>query len=430
MADMGKMMDIIKLPKIAKVICDFDSSKIEDVETHLISELSKPEIKAKLKPGMKIALGVGSRGIADLVLMAKTIVKQLQSYGADVFIIPTMGSHGGATAEGQLAILNSLGVTEESMGCKIVSSMETVDLGEVEIPELGAKTQTYCDKNAYNADGIVLLNRVKVHPAFKDTLESGMCKMIAIGLGKQKGAQAYHTAANGKMGRVVEHVAKSNLEKCKILFAVGSVENAFDKICMLKAVPNEKLIEEEKQMLCYAKKRIGHLPFNTLDVLIAKQMGKEISGEGLDPNITGKRGNGHLEGAPVISRIGVLQLSDVSDGNVVGIGAVDAITEKLYSRINFDITYKNALTTGGHPNVRIPMTLKNDRQVIASCLHGAKLQDTTKGKMILIKDTLHLSEIYVSEIFKEDIEKNPTMKIVGQFEEIPFDNDGNLTLKF
>lgn len=287
MATMMHLLKDVKMPRVVRVGCEFDKRCIQDIEGALRAQLSKPEIREKVRPGMRIAVGVGSRGLASLAEMVKTLVNELRDMGARPFIVPAMGSHGGAQAEGQEAILASFGISEATMGCPVISSMETVSLGKVTIPELETETETYFDKNAFEADGIVCVARVKVHPAFKDTLESGMCKMLVVGYGKQKGAQAYHTAANGRMGRVVEHVAASNLEKCKILFAVGSVENAYDKVCVLEAVPAERIIERDKELLVIAKQRIGHLPFDRFDVLIAKQMGKDISGEGLDPNITG-----------------------------------------------------------------------------------------------------------------------------------------------
>ncbi len=428
MASMRHLLKDIKLPKVAHVKCEFDRSEVSDIEEALLKELSRPEISGRIKPGMKIAVGVGSRGLAGLEVMTKTLVSKLKQLGAEPFIVPTMGSHGGATAEGQKAILTSLGITEQSMGCPISSSMETVELGEVYIPDLDTNTKTYLDRNAYEADGIVFIARVKPHPAFKDTIESGLCKMLAIGFGKQNGAQAYHTAANGRMGRVLEAVAPHLLKNSKLLFAVGTVENAYDHICDIRAVLAENLIETDKEMLAMAKQRIGKLPFDQLDVLIARQMGKEISGEGLDPNITGKRANGPVPGGPKITRIGVLELSKESDGNVVGIGAVDVITERLNKRINLDISYANALTTGGLYNVRIPMTLASDEEVIKAAVHSSKVTDTTMAKLVIIKDTLHLSDMYVSEALKELIAADSRLSLCSDFEELPFSDNGELLI--
>jgi len=430
MATMLHLLKNVQLPKVAHVKCEFDRSEVEDVAAALLKELERPEIAGCVKPGMKIAVGVGSRGLASLETMVKTLVEKLQELGAEPFIVPTMGSHGGATAEGQKAILSSLGITEETMGCPIRSSMETVELGSVHIPDLDTDTKTYFDRNAYEADGIVTVARVKVHPAFKDTLESGLCKMLVVGFGKQRGAQAYHTAANGRMGRVLEAVAPHIIRNTKVLFAVGSVENAYDRICDIRAVPAKEIVETDKEMLVLAKERIGKLPFNKLDVLIAKQMGKEISGEGLDPNITGKRAIGPVPGGPKITKIGVLQLSKESDGNIVGIGAVDVITEKLYSRVNLAISYANALTTGGLHNVRIPMTLASDEEVIRATVHSSKVADTTKAHLVIIKDTLHLSDLYISEGLKEAVEADSRLTLCSGFEELPFSSSGELMIEW
>ena len=428
MASMLHLLKNVQLPKVAHVKCEFDRSEVSDVAAALLKELERPEILETVKPGMKIAVGVGSRGLAGLEIMVKTLVKKLQNLGAEPFIVPTMGSHGGATAEGQRAILAALGITEESIGCPIRSSMETVELGTVHVPDLNVDTRTYLDRNAYEADGIVFVARVKPHPAFKDVLESGLSKMLVVGFGKQKGAQAYHTAANGRMGRVLEAVAPHNLEMCKVLFAVGSVENAYDRICDIRAVLAKDLIETDKEMLRLAKERIGKLPFTELDVLIAQQMGKEISGEGLDPNITGKRAIGPLPGGPTITKIGVLQLSKDSDGNIVGIGAVDVITERLQQRINYNISYANALTTGGLHKVRIPMTLACDEEVIRAAVHSSKVADTTQARLVLIKDTLHLSDLYISEGLKDAIAADPRLTLCSDFEDIPLSPSGELMI--
>ncbi len=428
MPDMYRLVENIRLPRMAEVRCEFDRSAVEDVPEAVRAELGRPEIDAMIRPGMRIAVGVGSRGLASLREMVKTLVGELKKRGALPFIVPSMGSHGGATAEGQTALLKSLGITEETAGCPIRATMETVPLGTVHVPELDVDLESFIDKNAYEADGIITIARVKPHPAFKDTIESGLCKMFVIGLGKQKGAQNCHTAANGRMGRVVEAVASANLPKCKVLFTLGTVENAYDRICLLKAVPRDEMIETDKAMLKVAKERIGRLPFQSLDVLIAKQMGKEISGEGLDPNITGRRAIGPLPGGPTIGKVGVLALSDESDGNVVGIGAVDAITEKLYKRIDLNISYANALTTGGLHNVKLPMILKSDFEVIAACDHANKLRDTSKARMVLIKDTLHLSKLYCSESLKEEIAADPRLTVLGEFKPLEFDENHDLVI--
>ena len=217
MATMLYLLKNIQLPKIAHVKCEFDRSEVTDVSGALLQELARPEISGCIKPGMKIAVGVGSRGLASLEIMVKTLVTKLKELGAKPFIVPTMGSHGGATAEGQRAILASLGITEEAMGCPIRATMETVNLGTVHVPELNVDTESYFDRNAYEADGIVTIARIKPHPAFKDVVESGLCKMLAVGFGKQRGAQAYHTAANGQLGRVIEAFTAISLDDCAVL---------------------------------------------------------------------------------------------------------------------------------------------------------------------------------------------------------------------
>lgn len=426
MATLYPLLKDVSLPKIARVKCEFDKSEIHDVSATLLQELHHPEISRCIRPGMKVAVAVGSRGLASLEDLVKTLVNRLKEQGAEPFIVPAMGSHGGATAEGQREILASLGITEAVMGCPIRSSMETVTLGTVRIPELNRETETYMDRYAYEADGIIPVARVKAHPAFQDEIESGMCKMLVVGLGKQQGAQAYHTTANGRMGRVVNAVAAHHLKKCRVLFAVGTVENAYDRVCRLRAVLAKDMLQTDKELLVEAKRRMGRLPFDCLDALIVHQMGKDISGEGLDPTITGKRAAGPVPGGPQITKIGVLGLTQASDGNVVGIGAVDVITERLRSGIDYQISYANALTTGGLHNVRIPMVLANDDEVIRAAVLSSRVPDTRKARMVFIQDTLHLSDIYISESLREEAEADGRISFKEDFHEIPFSGSGSL----
>lgn len=428
MASMMHLLKDVELPYFAKVRCEFDRTEVLDVEATVRAELHQPEIVNMVKPGMKIAIGIGSRGLAELPLITRILVEELRALEAEPFIVPAMGSHGGATAEGQKAVLAHLGITEETVGCPIRATMETVALGRVEIPEIGKSCETYLDKNAYMADGICMIARVKVHSSFKDVIESGLCKMFVIGLGKQKGAQTYHTVANGRMGRVVENVARVNLPKSKVLFALGTVENAYDRICELKAVPRDQIIEKDKAMLRVAKQRIGKLPFDQMDVLIVEKMGKEISGECMDPNITGRRATGRFEGGPAVTRLGVLQLTDTSDGNVVGIGAADAVTEELYRRIDMNISYSNALTTGGLYNVKLPMVLGSDFEVIAACHRSTKVTDSARSRIVLIQDTGHLDCFWCSEAFEKELKTYPNITRLTEYAPLPFNERGKLLI--
>ncbi|MDF2930531.1 MAG: hypothetical protein K0Q75_2769, partial [Anaerospora sp.] len=280
-------MDVIKellkdvpLPKMATISQVFPSNRLVDVAGSLRKELNRSMISERVRPGMRIAVTVGSRGLADLPILVQGIVSELKRLGAKPFVIPAMGSHGGATAEGQEDVLANLGVTPESAGCPIVSSMEVVEIGR-----LANGLPVYMDKHAFEADGIVVLNRVKPHTAFRGNNESGIVKMLTIGLGKQKGAEACHAYSFKYMAEHIVLMAEQILATNKILFGIATVENAYDQIIKIAAAAPEEFIEIDRQLLLEAKANMASLPFKQIDVLVLDRIGKDISGDGMDPNI-------------------------------------------------------------------------------------------------------------------------------------------------
>ena len=359
-------MDIVKqllqgipLPRLAKIRQAFAASEVADVAETLRDQLAKPGVIDTVKPGMQIAIGVGSRGVAEISTLARVTVEEIKKRQGLPFIVPAMGSHGGATAEGQRQVLANLGVTEETVGCEIRSSMEVVELGR-----LDNGLPVYMDKFAHAADGIVVINRVKPHTSFRSSNESGMVKMITIGLGKQKGAESCHAYSFKYMAEHILAMSAISLARTPILFGVGTVENAYERIARVVAVPANELVEVEKGMLIEAKANMPKFMFDQFDVLIVEQIGKEISGDGMDPNITGRYPTPYASGGPDIAKIAVLDLTEPTHGNANGMGAADFITRKLADKINFKMVYANGLTSTVVGPTRMPMVLDDDRDAI------------------------------------------------------------------
>ncbi|WP_453996641.1 lactate racemase domain-containing protein [Bacillus nitroreducens] len=421
---MGILQELLKdipVPKMVKVKQNFDDSKIENLVEELTNKLQRDEVKQTIKPGMEIAIAVGSRGIDALVDITKTTVQFIKDQGATPFIVPSMGSHGGATGEGQREVLKHLGVTEESAGCEIRSSMEVIKLGE-----LPNGLPVYIDKYASEADGIVVINRVKPHTAFRGSVESGIQKMISIGLGKQKGAEACHQLGFKYMAENVPAMAQMIMEKTPFLFGVATVENAFDRVARLEVMLPDEVVEKEPELQAQAKKLLPKLFFDQIDVLIIDQIGKNISGDGMDPNITGRYPTPYAHGGPDVNKMVVLDLTPETEGNANGVGTADFTTQRLVDKMDREFTYANGLTSTVVAPTKIATTLPNDKEAIQAAIKTCNILDFTKVKMVRIKDTLHVSEIEVSEALLEYIQKHPNMEQASEPYEFNFDENGNL----
>jgi hypothetical protein len=399
----------------------FPADEVRDVAGALREELRKPSIAGKVRGKRRIALAVGSRGVAQIPLIVRTVAEELKALGAEPFIVPGMGSHGGATAEGQTRVLADLGVTEASAGCPILSSMEVVELGS-----LPNGLPVYMDRHAMEADGIVVVNRVKPHTAFTGSIESGLVKMITIGLGKQKGADSCHAFGFGHMERNMIDMAKVKLARAPFLFGVGTVENAFDRVARIVAVPAEELLDAEPRLLAEARERMPSIPFDPLDVLVVDRMGKDISGSGMDPNITGRASNPFIKVTRRTTRMAVLDLTAASHGNAVALGLADVITRRLFDKIDYEHTYANVLTSTVTRSGMIPLIMENDRLAIRAAVKTCNAQDMGRVRMVRIRDTLHLEEIFFSECLLDEARGNPRLSIPGPPEDIAFDADGNL----
>ena len=414
-----------ELPRICAVEQRSDTSGI-DAREGIRAELTKPEIKKLLVPGLKAAVAVGSRGIGEIDIIVRTIVDELKKSGLAVFIVPSMGSHGGATAEGQIEYLAGYGITEETMGVPIRSSMEVVELGDVE-----PGVNVCFDRIAYEeADLIIPVNRVKCHTGFKGPVESGLYKMLVIGMGNHIGASRIHALGFPRFRELIPKTGEFILDKVPaIQFGIAIVENAKDLPSIIEAVPAKEFKTREPELLKLSRQLMPRLNFTDIDLLVIGELGKNISGAGLDPNVTGRFWMSHMEDGPLIcNRIVLLDLTPESHGNAMGVGMADAISRKLLDKIDFNATYTNAITAGRIEKARVPMVMKDDRDTIKIALQAIGLAPRQKPRVVIIKNTLELEHIYVSEGLMEEVKANPNLRILGELQEIIFDEEGNLLL--
>lgn len=421
---MSVITDLLKdipLPKMIPVRQKFPAPIVEDLASTLREELRRPEIAGRIKSGQSIALGVGSRGMAEIPLIVRVTVEELKRLGAQPFIIPAMGSHGGATAEGQKQVLASLGVTEETAGCTIRASMDVVELGT-----LPNGMAVLIDREAFQADGIIVINRIKAHNSFSGPNESGLVKMITIGLGNQKGADAAHALGFGRMADLIVEMAKVKLARLPFLFGIATVENAYDRVAKIAVIPAERIIDEERELLAEAKRNMPRLLLQPLDVLVVDQLGKEFSGGGMDPYVTGRASTQFLNPAPSPVRLAVLDVSERSHGNCCGVGMADITTRRLIDKMDFDYTYANILTSTVTPSARIGLIMESDRLAIQAAIKTCNAPDFTRVRLTRIPNTLHVGEILISESLLDEGRSNENIEIAGDPEQWSFNTEGNL----
>lgn len=373
--------------------------------------------------GKRIAITAGSREIAGIVEILREIGGWLQSWGAQPFIVPSMGSHGGATAAGQVQILEGVGITEESLDMPIHSSMETVEVAKFE-----DGTPLYCDRLAFEADGIVICNKIKPHADFKGNYESGLVKMLTIGLAKHKGATALHVHGFDSFREVLPSAARLMLEKLPVVFGVAILENAFHELMAVEIIPPKEILAREKELLVEAKQNIARLLLPTIDLLIIDEIGKNISGEGMDPNVTGRPGSGLIEGfeAPAIQKIVVLDITDVSHGNGVGIGMADITTMSCVNKIDFNAMYTNAVTATILDPAKIPLVMNSDREALALAIRTCNRVTPQTARIVRIKNTMDINRIFVSEACLPEVEASERLSIMSLPQALNFDNSGRL----
>lgn len=428
-SDYSKIEPLLKnvtLPRMFRATQMFPNDHIEDVAAETRAQLEKAGVLSLIRPGMTIAVTGSSRGIANMNVILREVVSFLKEAGAKPFIIPAMGSHGGSTAEGQRQVLTGYGITEEFCGCPIHSSMETVRLGKV--TDNGEVLPVYIDRLAYEADGIVAVNRIKPHSAFRGPVESGLTKMLCIGLGKQKGADSLHKDGFGTFATRIPLFGNYVRTHTNVLFGVGTIENAYDETNRIVVLRSEEIPEQEPALLEYAKSLMPRILVPETDVLIVKEIGKNFSGSGMDPNITGTWSTPYGGGGIKKQRTCVLDLTDVSHGNGLGIGQADTTTLRFLQKMDFLATYPNALTSTVFLPVKLAMVLRDDEMAIKAAAKTCNGVSPENLRVVLIRNTLHMSELYLSETYLEQVRKTPGMEIVSECAPLPFDAAGNLLL--
>ena len=423
MSQINEILDNIKLPQIMKVSQTFDNTKLDDVEGDLNQKLIDKNIKDKIKQGMKIAITGGSRGISSYKELMKTIVSFVKKCGATPFIVPSMGSHGGGTSEGQENMLKKLGITKESVGCEIISSMDVVEVGRT-----SKDLPVYIDKNAANADGIILLNRVKLHTSFRGKYEIGLIKMMAIGLAKRKGADMTHFLRYENMAENLVEVGKIALNNLNIICGVASLENGYNEVADLFVLHKDEILQEEPKILEKSKRLMPRIYLDDIDVLIVNEIGKNISGTGVDTNIVGRFHTNAASGGPNTVKLGFLDISEKSGGNGNGMGLADFVSKKFFRKIDFESTYINAITSTEPNSVKLPLVLDNDKYVFQGCVKLCGVKNIQDIKLVIINNTKELDEIYMSKsAFENTVDKSKVKKESELFD-IPFDDEGNLDL--
>ena len=415
------ILEKTELPRMCRVRQSFDDTHIAQLEDEVRRQLKRPGTLDRVRPGQSIAVTAGSRGVADIARILRTVVDEIRCVGGHPFVIPAMGSHGGAVATGQLGILRGYGITEESMGCPIRATMDTVQIGSA-----GNGMPVRIDANAAEADGIVVVGRIASHTSFHGSHESGLMKMVTIGLGKQYGAEICHEQGFGKMERNIVSIARETIASGRILFGLGIIENAYNQTKQLASVPAELIEAEEPGLLKEAKACKASLLVKDIDVLVVDEAGKNISGEGMDPNVTGRWSTPFASGGPEIQRIALLDLTDASHGNAGGFGMADFSTQRAFDKMDFDQTYPNILTPTVIRPGMIPIIMANDELAIKAAVQTCNGIDKENPRVIRIRNTKKIDEILISEALVEEVLGTPGMEMLGEPAFMQFDGDGNL----
>lgn len=415
----------MSFPRMLRLSQKFEGPELADVQQETRSQLAALELGNKIRPGESVAITAGSRGIANIASIIKAASRQLKDIGAEPFVVPAMGSHGGGTAEGQREILHSYGVTEEYTGAPIRSSMETVivDTTPQGIP-------VHFDRHAYEADHVVVCGRVKPHTGFVGPIESGLHKMMLIGLGKHRGAKIYHRAIKDfSFLEIILAVADVILSKCRVAAGLAIVENAYDETALIEAVAPDRFFEREKELLKLAQLWMPRLPFPEVDLLVVDEIGKNISGSGMDTNVVGRKFNDHgaTEDDTVnCKRIFVRGLTRETHGNACGIGMAEVTNQRTVDQANLVATRINALT-GGHPSAAaVPIAFESDQEAMLAILETVGLVDPVDSGIIQIANTLKLGEVLVSEKYSSEVQERSDLEVLSGPDAMAFDAHGNL----
>ncbi len=413
--------------KVRKIKQNFDRTKIDNLSEYIHQSFKKSDLKNRIKSGDKIGITVGSRGITNIKLIVKEIISELKNLNALPFILPAMGSHGGANSEGQKGVLASYGITEREMGVPIMASMDVIQIGKVE-----NKIPIYFSKVAMEADGIIALNRVKMHTDFKSNLvESGMSKILAIGLGKAEGASSIHFLGVYGLKNVIPQAAELIITKAPIIQGIGILENSYDQTMKISFVSPEDIIKVDSELLKISKEVMPVLPIDNLDIVITQEIGKNISGTGFDTNIIGRLDiNGEKEIAkPEIKRLLVFDITEESHGNALGIGLADITTRHLVDKINYKDMYANTITSTFLNRAKIPITTDSEKEAVEIAVKTCWRLEQSDLKLLIMKNTLDLEYLYVSKAVWDEIKDNKNIDACGEWVKLTFTKNGKMKIR-
>lgn len=414
----------LRLPRMVPVRQTFERPQVADVGEEIARQFAAPHIRAAFRPGASIAVGCGSRGVANAAAATSAVVSAIKSLGCHPFLFPAMGSHGAATAQGQVEVLRGYGISEQTMQCPVRATMDTVVVGQ-----LSDGTPVHMDAFAAQADGVVLINRIKPHTNFRAPWESGIVKMMGVGMGKIAGAAALHRHGMDRFHTVLPDAARVVLGTGTFLLGVGLVENALEETALVEVIPADRLLAREAELQELAKSLMGRLKFDELDVLVIDEIGKSISGTCADPNVTGRNVRGvEWDVRPALQKIVMLGFTAGSDGNATGVGAADVITARLFNDMDLVATYTNVLTSGGLDAAAIPLIAQTDRLAISVGLLACSRVTPHEARVVRIRDTLSLDTILVSESLLPVVQADPAgFEVLGPAADFPFDDDGRIT---
>jgi hypothetical protein len=406
--------------QLFKVRQRFDRGRLNDLRGALHSQLAA--LDSAIRPGATVAIAAGSRGIDNLALVVRETAEYVKARGAHPFVVPAMGSHGGATAEGQSEILKLYGISEATIGAPIRSSMDVVEL-----PRGDLSFRIFMDRHAHESGGVILVNRIKPHTDFHGRYESGLMKMALIGLGKLEGARAVHDFGVYGLRELIGSGAAQVLSTGRILAGIGLVENAFHETLQIEVLKADAIAREEPRLLNLAKHHMPRLPVDAVDVLVVDRMGKDISGVGIDPNITGRIGvsGEHDAAAPRVGAMVVCDLTAETHGNAIGVGLADVITRRLFAKIDYESTYGNVITSSFLERGKVPVVAETDREAFDMALRSCGHLPEGRERIVRILDTLHLEEVYVSPEIVEEISDRNDLEVIGEGSQL-FDDSGGL----
>lgn len=399
----------MKLPKMYKVEQIFKKEKSINIDDTIAKEFKKDKVINSIKSGQKVAIAVGSRGINNISYITKLVIEGVKNLGADPFIISAMGSHGGGSEKGQREVLESYGITEENMGVPVITSVDVINIGST-----SNGFPIYFDKVAYEADAVIPINRIKLHTDFVDDIQSGLCKMLVIGLGNHIGCSAMHEEDFNKFGEIIKEASTIIRKKVNVPFGVGIVENSKEETFILEFIDSENIIEREKELLKISIENMPRLMIPEIDVIVVEEIGKDISGNGYDPNILGKSYilDKYLLPVPRINKMILLDVSESSNGNAVGMGIFDVITKKLFNKLDLESIYANGIAVKSIDDCKIPLVAEDEHEALIIAIKCIRNVELDKIKIVKIKNTLDLSFIEVSESLLDYVKNSETLNLI------------------